>query len=594
MLGRIGRTHTIKTALLVFAAISAAKPAFAQRTFNLDRLHIPGGPEDGVGIWRPVAQPRTILFGQLALGYALNPLHTSNIISANDARTKAQSDVGVVQHQINLYGNAGVQFLNRFTVGVSWPITVFQAGSVPQYSTGNLGGPTTTAIDPDGSHANDLRLDVRGILHQSGDDKFHVGAMGALFVPTLSADYARFGSDGQASGVLGGMIDYDFGKLILTGNLGVHFRGNNSVNKPVSNAGLGVGTELRWAVGGFIPFKEGQIRLGASLFGQTGLSDNGIVGNTIFKKRNTPIEWMVEGRLRFGAKQTWWTSASVGSLFGNGYGAPDLRITMLVGSYLPLSVDDSEVQTVDAKEAQRSKWRKEREDVLRKEGTWKDSDSDGFPDETDACPNEPEDHLGDEPSDGCPKPPDRDGDGIPDSKDKCPEAAEDKDGIDDEDGCPETDADSDSIPDVQDACPKEPGQPSKEKEKNGCAQFIHLENGRIRILEQVHFATGKATILPDSFPMLQEIVNVLRVNPQIKKVTVEGHTDSKGVAEKNLKLSQSRADAVVAWLTEHGVSSSKLEGKGYGQTQPIADNKTKDGQAKNRRCEFKIVDEANQ
>ena len=101
MLGRIGRTHTIKTALLVFAAISAAKPAFAQRTFNLDRLHIPGGPEDGVGIWRPVAQPRTILFGQLALGYALNPLHTSNIISATIARD-AEGNVFYFESEANL------------------------------------------------------------------------------------------------------------------------------------------------------------------------------------------------------------------------------------------------------------------------------------------------------------------------------------------------------------------------------------------------------------------------------------------------------------------------------------------------------------
>lgn len=324
----------------------------------------------------------------------------------------------------------------------------------------------------------------------------------------------------------------------------------------------------------FVAFKD-EIRLGASLFGQTGLSDNGIVGNTIFKKRNTPIEWMVEGRLRFGAKQTWWTSASVGSLFGNGYGAPDLRITMLVGSYLPLSVDDSEVQTVDAKEAQRSKWRKEREDVLRKEGTWKDSDSDGFPDETDACPNEPEDHLGDEPSDGCPKPPDRDGDGIPDSEQMSGSCRRQRSASTMKTDVLRPTPTATVFPTFRTPVQKSQANLPRKKRRTAAPNSFTSENGRIRILEQVHFATGKATILPDSFPMLQEIVNVLRVNPQIKKVTVEGHTDSKGVAEKNLKLSQSRADAVVAWLTEHGVSSSKLEGKGYGQTQPIADNKTK-------------------
>ena len=75
----------------------------------------------------------------------------------------------------------------------------------------------------------------------------------------------------------------------------------------------------------------------------------------------------------------------------------------------------------------------------------------------DACPTEAEDHLGSDPNDGCPLPPDKDGDGIPDRYDQCPDAPEDKDGVDDGDGCPEDDADTDGIPDAQDACPKEPG-----------------------------------------------------------------------------------------------------------------------------------------
>ena len=134
-------------------------------------------------------------------------------------------------------------------------------------------------------------------------------------------------------------------------------------------------------------------------------------------------------------------------------------------------------------------------------------------------------------------PPDRDGDGIPDQYDKCPDVPEDKDGIDDGDGCPEDDADNDGIPDAQDACPKEPGQKNTDPKKNGCPTFIKVEGNVVRILQQVHFATGSATILPESFPMLQEIANLLKANKGIKRMSIEGHTDNRGSADLNKKLS---------------------------------------------------------
>jgi outer membrane protein OmpA-like peptidoglycan-associated protein len=188
-------------------------------------------------------------------------------------------------------------------------------------------------------------------------------------------------------------------------------------------------------------------------------------------------------------------------------------------------------------------------------------------------------------------PADRDGDGIPDMSDKCPDQPEDKDGIQDADGCPEDDADHDGIPDAQDACPLEPGQPSPDPKRNGCPQFIKLEGSSVRILQPVHFAYNSATILPDSFPMLQEIANLLKVNPQIKRMAIEGHTDDRGPADYNMNLSQSRASSVSRWLSEHGVEAGRLEAHGYGKTKPIADNATDEGRTANRRVEFKIVTE---
>jgi outer membrane protein OmpA-like peptidoglycan-associated protein len=147
------------------------------------------------------------------------------------------------------------------------------------------------------------------------------------------------------------------------------------------------------------------------------------------------------------------------------------------------------------------------------------------------------------------------------------------------------------VPDTTDACPREPGQPSPDPKKNGCPQFIHLEGSVVRVLQQVHFATASATILPDSFPMLQEIANLLKANPQIKRMSIEGHTDDRGDAGMNKRLSDARAKSVLTWLSQHGVEAERLESHGYGKERPIADNATSEGRATNRRVEFKITDE---
>ena len=101
----------------------------------------------------------------------------------------------------------------------------------------------------------------------------------------------------------------------------------------------------------------------------------------------------------------------------------------------------------------------------------------------------------------------------------------------------------------------------------------------------IHFETGKAVILPDSEAILGEIVKVLAQNPDWK-LRVEGHTDNQGSAAANQALSEKRAQGVVAWLTAHGVNASRLSAKGLGQSQPVADNATEDGRAKNRRVEL--------
>jgi outer membrane protein OmpA-like peptidoglycan-associated protein len=248
-----------------------------------------------------------------------------------------------------------------------------------------------------------------------------------------------------------------------------------------------------------------------------------------------------------------------------------------------------------------------------------DRDGDGIPDSADACPDEPEDKDGDRDTDGCPDLDlDSDGDGILDKTDACPADPEDKDAFEDEDGCPDVDndkdglldtidkcpndagppenagcpvmdRDGDGINDPEDKCPDEPGVP----EEQGCPKkysLIVVKKEKIEIKQQVHFATAKANILPDSYELLAQVADAIK-SAKIKKVLIEGHTDSQGGDAYNMKLSQKRADSVRDHLIDKGgVDPAVLESVGFGETRPIESNKTAKGRALNRRTEFKIIE----
>ena len=125
----------------------------------------------------------------------------------------------------------------------------------------------------------------------------------------------------------------------------------------------------------------------------------------------------------------------------------------------------------------------------------------------------------------------------------------------------------------------------QEVEANAAGLSDEINKSGHVALYGIHFDTAKATILPDSESALGEIVNLMQQNPDLK-LRVEGHTDSQGVPLANQMLSEKRAQAVVAWLTAHGVAAARLSAKGFGQDKPVADNSTEDGRAKNRRVEL--------
>ncbi len=200
-----------------------------------------------------------------------------------------------------------------------------------------------------------------------------------------------------------------------------------------------------------------------------------------------------------------------------------------------------------------------------------DSDGDGVADYLDKCPNTPKGVKVD--ANGCPL--DRDGDGVPDYLDKCPDVV----GVPLHDGCPDTDGDG--IPDKEDKCPTIPGP----KENYGCP--IEAKE-MIDNLESVQFEFDSSIIKPVSYPALDAAVNTMKNNPEYK-LDIAGHTDSTGDDAYNQWLSERRAASVAKYLSDKGVDEARLKSAGFGETQPIADNETAEGRAKNRRVEFKVL-----
>ena len=112
------------------------------------------------------------------------------------------------------------------------------------------------------------------------------------------------------------------------------------------------------------------------------------------------------------------------------------------------------------------------------------------------------------------------------------------------------------------------------------------------ILQSVEFDFDKATVKEDSMALLQEVSNNLIAFEELKQVEVQGHTDSKGSNSYNKRLAQQRVDAVMAILIEQGVPADRLVAVGYGEGCPIAENRSEEGRAANRRVQFMVTDPA--
>ncbi len=230
-----------------------------------------------------------------------------------------------------------------------------------------------------------------------------------------------------------------------------------------------------------------------------------------------------------------------------------------------------------------------------------DTDSDGIQDSADACPEEagtPEmngcpDQDGDTVADkddacidvaglpvlkGCP---DADGDGVADQNDKCPTVKGEKANS----GCPWPDTDGDKVLDKDDKCPTVAGTVAN----NGCPEVTEDTMKKLNdYAKTILFDTAKSSFQKQTYQVLQAMVAILKEYPTAK-FALEGHTDSDGKDATNLALSQGRASAVRAYLIENGIAADRLTSEGFGETKPVASNKTKAGKAQNRRVEVKLL-----
>jgi MYXO-CTERM domain-containing protein len=608
------RTLTVVTTLaaaLVMSQAFLAQSVWAQGTTSAAK---PGGFQ--VEHFEPLPVQETNIFniassdvlghmrpsGGLFLHFVDDPIQ---IVDRNGGEVESR----LLSNQLKAEITGGLGLYDFADIGVVVPFVAYQnSGSLESFGGGNV----------DAVAMGDIRL-VPKVRILEREHLFGVGA--ALLVPVYlpTGDTDSFNSDGDFRVEPRLAIDWkhDSG-VLLAANLAWQPR------EQVFALDYAAGDMLRWGVGVEAPLVN-EFWARASLFGDVPLEDARdpeTVSTTIDNDNGQPIELL--GGFAYKLPRGLQASFGGGAGLNRSVGAPDFRM-MAHFSYSPRLNDTDQDGLADADDACPA-LAEDMDGYNDSDGCPDvDNDADGIVDADDRCPVESEDEDGFEDDDGCPES-DNDGDGFADSDDECPVKPEDKDGFEDDDGCPDEDNDVDGIVDASDSCPDEAedvdgyqdddGCPEGDNDQDGiadaddlCPEYAEVVNGfedqdgcpdegeskvrvtedRIHIEEKIFFDTNKATIKERSNNILSQIVSVMKAHPELTRVRVGGHTDSRGDSDHNLALSQRRADAVREYLIVNGISQKRIESKGYGETKPLADNLTQSGREENRRVEFTIV-----
>ncbi|HEX8436905.1 Ig-like domain-containing protein, partial [Archangium sp.] len=507
----------------------------------------------------------------LSFNYAKDPLNFIN----------PRTDTFVyelVKNQFTVDLMGSLALFDRFELGVAVPLTSQSSGSEV----------SVAPLLSEGTHATgvgDLRL-VPKVRLLSTDGGLHLGVVVPVLLPT-SGGKGFLGRSGVAA------FPRVLGEWTSQGGVRVLANAGLNLQPQAQLYNLNVGNELAYGLGTEVPFELGQHRFSAEAT---------LVGALGLKQSNTeerPLELL--GALKYRFSESLAAHLGGGPGLTRGYGTPGFRLFAgLIWTEAERAAPARREPPPAAPVCPRGP---EDLDGFQDEDGCADpdNDGDGLLDGGDRCPLQPETKNGFEEEDGCPDalppppPVDTDGDGLTDDQDRCPGVAEDKDGFEDKDGCADPDNDKDGVADTADKCPSEPEVINGVADEDGCPDKgkvkVLVEGQKIVILDKVYFATNKDVILPRSFNLLTQVAAVLRANPEITKVRVEGHTDSQSSDVFNLDLSQRRANNVRKRLVEkEGISPARLVSVGYGESRPVDTNKTAKGRENNRRVEFIILE----
>ncbi len=614
------------SAVLVGLLLTAPAARAQVGAFSVERFHPTVDSRGFLDVDSGTVGEHGQIDGGVVLGYAANPLV---LYDKNGQRVGS-----LVGNRLHGSFTGALSLFDWVQLGIEVPVVLFQNRDLSQVN---------AALDKEDpllpSGVGDVRLAPRLRVFRVRDGVFaDIALQATLGVPTGFPKENYF-SDNQITFTPAVLISRDIGDVTLAGNLSWVVRPEEAEAQQ-----LVVGQEVIAEAGvkySLSSLLQMPVSLDAAVRGGTYVADPFRAWNQV------PVELLAGGAWRITDVVELWGGGGVGVV--SGFGVPDARA--LVGlRYVPPPGDQDHDGIFDRDDACVQQ-PEDKDGFEDSDGCPEDdNDRDGIRDDLDECKDVPEDRDGHEDWDGCPDN-DNDGDGVVDGNDTCREVPEDKDGFEDEDGCPEADNDKDGVADREDKCPNEAGIfekqgcPSRDRDKDGiedevddcpdvaglrvfkgcadrdkdgipdpadqCPDQPETINGvddedgcpdqgeskvritatKVEILEKVFFEFDKASLQGDrSNDLLNQVSALLRANPQVTRIRIEGHTDDKGNDGYNLELSQARAETVRTYLVGRGIDLARLDAVGFGETRPIDSNKKEAGRDRNRRVEFTIVD----
>jgi outer membrane protein OmpA-like peptidoglycan-associated protein len=444
----------------------------------------------------------------------------------------------VIAAQVLAHLGGGIVLADKFRFGLSIPVLLANDGERVRAVQGEYEAGAGPAL-------GDLRVSADVLLVGMYGRPLSLALGAHLFVPTGSQ--SAYTSDGTVRALPRLMAAGEIGDFVYAAHAGVHIRPHS---RDFTDTKLGHELVVGAAAG--IRLLDRALTVGPEIYGAS-------IGPRFSKEGSVPIEALVGGK--YTVLQDYRVGLAAGPGLTEGLGAAELRAVASV-EWSPAIPDD------------------------------RDRDRDGVIDLHDECPTVPTGAKPDPFRLGCPAE-DADGDGIVDHEDACPEAP----GVHSlelgKNGCPPpapsrkkpSDRDKDGVTDDLDKCPDEPGVP----EADGCPRaMVDTKAQQIRIMQRIEFAYAKASLLPDSTPVLEAVAAILREHREISHVVIQGHTDNVGGSDYNVKLSQRRAETVRRWLLDRGIAAERLQAVGFGEERPLESNDTEQGRRTNRRVEFHI------